>query len=121
MIEQIVLYVIGFAIFLILQSLAINGWHTCFEGGCVEDIHAGKKCSGNIFYKISPSFFEKNKGKEWARPLWGCVRCESSVIGALTYWPVVLSLFGFYSVEVLVFIFDVFILVSLNYYIYKRI
>lgn len=120
MIEHIILYFISFSIFVVLQSLAINGWHACFEGGCVDDLHVGKKCSGNIFYKISPPFFEKNKGKEWARPLWGCVRCESSAIGALTYWPIVLWLFGFHIIEILVFIFDVFILVYLNYFLYKK-
>jgi len=120
MIEQLILYIISFLIFVVLQSMAINGWHTCFEGGCVDDINTGKKCSGNIFYSISPSFFEKHKGKEWTRPLWGCVKCESSVIGALTYWPIVLCIFGFYPIEILVFIFDMFILVYLNYFMYKK-
>ena len=120
MIEEILLYVIGFVIFVILQALFINGWHESFAGGCTQDLTKGKICSGNIFYKISPSFFEKHRGNVWTLPLWGCIKCESSVIGGLTYWPIVLWIFGFHGIEILIYIFDVFILVYLNYFFYKR-
>lgn len=117
---NIVLYTIGFCLFLPIQSLAINGWHECFVGKQWMDIDKGKMTAGNIFYKISPSFFEKNRGKTWTMPLWGCVKCESSVIGSITFWGVVLSLFGFHWIEFIAYLFDIFSLVSLNYWIYKR-
>jgi hypothetical protein len=74
-----------------------------------------------IFYMIAPAFFERVKHKNWIKPLWGCIKCESSVIGGITFWSVVLPVFGFHGIEVLIFIFDVFILISLNWFVYKRI
>lgn len=120
MIEEVVLYCISFLIFVVSQSLAINGIYECFRGGCVNDIVKGKVCSGNIFYQLSPDFFEKHKNKIWAKPLFGCLRCMSSVYGALTFWPIVIMVFGFYPIEIIVFVFDVFILVYLNMFFYKR-
>ena len=115
-----ILYVVGFCLFVVLQSLAINGIFYSFQGGCVNDLNKGKVCSGNIFYKINPSFFEKHRGMWWTMNLWGCVRCMASTYSALTFWPSVVYLFGFHWCEVFVFVFDIFILTSLNYYIYKK-
>lgn len=115
-----ILYLFGFCLFVVLQSLAINGIHYSFSGGCVQEISKGKICKGNIFYMISPSFFEKHRGKWWTSNLWGCVRCMASTYSAFTFWPTVVYLFGFHWCEVFVFVFDVFILISLNYYIYKK-
>jgi len=111
---------VEFLIFIILQALCINGIHYCFHGGCVNDIVKGKVCSGNVFYKISPSFYEKHRGKWWTFPLWNCVRCMASVYGSLTFWPTVIYLFGFHYVEIPVWIFDMFILVTVNWIIYKK-
>jgi len=44
----------------------------------------------------------------------------SSVWGGLTYWPTVLWVYGFRVEEIPVFIADVFILVYLNWFLYKR-
>lgn len=44
----------------------------------------------------------------------------ASFWGAVTYWPAVIYLFGFNLVEIPVFIFDVFILVTTNWIIYKK-
>ncbi len=121
MIGQVALYIIGFTIFLALQSISINGIKICFEGGCTQDIEKGRICSGMIFYKINPEFFERNKNKWWASPTYGCIKCMSSFWGALTYWPIVLWLFGFHFIEIFVFVFDMFILVYLNFYFYKKI
>lgn len=115
-----ILYLVGFCLFVVLQSLFINGINYSFSGGCVNEINKGKICKGNIFYMISPSFFEKCRGKWWTLPIWGCIRCQSSFWGAITFWPVVVYLFGFHWVQVGVFLFDVPILCSLNYYIYKK-
>lgn len=119
--QDILLYLIGFGIFVFLQALFINGWHECFKFNCVEDMNKGRVCNGNIFYKLLPEFIEKNKNKTWAMPLFGCVKCESSVIGSITFWSAILPLFGFHPYEIIVWIFDMFILVSLNWIIYKKI
>lgn len=117
---NILLYIIEFSLFVILQSMCINGIHECFRGSCVNDVNKGKVCNGNIFYKISPSFFEKNKEKSWTLPLWGCVKCESSVIGGIIYWSAVTTLFGFKTIEIPIWVADAFILIPLNWFIYKK-
>jgi hypothetical protein len=96
-----------FCIFLVLQSLFINGVHYCFE-------------KGNVFYNINPAFFEKNKKKWWAYPLWSCVRCQSSVWGTATFWVAVIYIFGFHPIEIYIYVMDIFILVTLNWIIYKK-
>lgn len=115
-----ILYLVGFCLFVVLQSLSINGFHYSMQGGCVNDLHKGKVCKGNALYMICPSFFESNKNKWWSAPLWSCIKCMSSFWGAVTFWPVVVYLFGFHWPEIGVFLFDIPILCSLNYYIYKK-
>jgi hypothetical protein len=100
-------YIIWFAIFCVLQSLAINGWHECFR-------------EGNIFHKLFGDFIDRNKKKNWALPIFGCVRCESSAIGSITFWCTAYPLFGFHWFGLWVWVMDVFILCSLNYFFYKR-
>jgi hypothetical protein len=117
---DIILYLVGFCLFLIVQSLSINGWHECFQGKKWKDIEKGDMSSGNIFYKISPSFFERHRGKAWTMCLWGCVRCESSVIGSITFWGSIVPVFGFHWIEILPYVFDLFALVSINWIIYKK-
>lgn len=120
MIEQYILYLIWFCLFVILQGLAINGVYESFRGGCVNDIKKGEICSGNILYMVAPKFFERNKNKYWSKPFFSCVRCMSSVWGAITFFPAIIYLFNFQWVEIPLFIADVFILVSVNWYIYKK-
>ena len=121
MIVDVLLYLIAFFIFLILQSLAINGWHECFTGQKLEDSVTGKiDYQGMIGYMIAPKWIEMNKKKVWLKPIIGCIKCESSVIGGITFWGTVVPILGFHAIEILAFIFDVFILVSLNWFIFKR-
>ena len=115
----ILINIVCFLVFVFLQSLAINGWHECFKGSCWNDIKDGNKCEGNIFYKINPSFFEKHKGEAWTMPIWGCVKCESSLIGSITFWVTIIPVLGFHWYELWVWIADMFILVTLNWKIYK--
>lgn len=117
---EILYGIIGFCFFSVVQALVINGINFCFSFNCTDDINKGVICNGNIFYKLAPKFFQKHKGKIWTMPLWACVRCMSSVYGTLTYWPVVLILFGFNQFEVIVWIFDIFVLVSLTWIVYKK-
>lgn len=120
MMQNVVLYLISFSIFVVLQSFAINGIFELCRGGCTNDIIKGKVCSGNLFYMISPSFFERNKNKKWAAPLFGCVRCMASTGSLITFFPTVIYLFGFHWEEIFIWAFDAFILVSLNFYVYKK-
>lgn len=120
MIEHVFLYIISFLVFIFLQSLMINGVYEAFKGSCWEDMKEGRKCSGNIFYKISPSFFEKHREKNWTLNLWGCVKCMSSIYSILTFFPLVIYLFGFHWVEIYVWVVDAFSLITLNYWIYKK-
>lgn len=110
----------AFFVFVILQGLAINGIHEAFAGGCVTDINGKKSCSGNILYMINPMFFERNKNKTWAKPIWVCVRCMASVYGSILFWGTVVPVFGFHPLEVWVWIWDIFILVSVNWIIYRK-
>lgn len=103
-----------------MQALIINGIYECFRGGCIEDMTKGRLCAGNILWKLNPEFFENNKHKMWAQPLFGCIKCMASAYGAITFWPPVLWKFGFHFWEIPVFIADMFILVYLNYFLYKR-
>lgn len=105
---------------MLLQAIFINGVHELFKGGCITDISSGKKCSGNLFYSINPSFFEKYKNTNWSKPLWSCIKCQSSIWSIITFWPVVIYLFGFHIWEIPVWIFDSCSLVFLNYYWYKK-
>lgn len=118
--QEIFYYIGSFCLFIILQSLAINGIYYAFSGGCLNDIDKGKICKGNIFFLINPDFFDKNKDKEWARPIFSCVRCMASTYSIITYWPVVLYLFGFHWIEIFVWVFDVCILASLNWLIFRK-
>ena len=118
---SVLIDIVSFLLFMIIQSFVINGIFECFQGGCVQEMNKGKICQGNIFYMINPGFFEKAKGKIWAKPLFSCVRCMSSVYGTLTYWPIVIMIFGFHWQEIVVYFFDLFSLVYLNYYFYKKI
>jgi hypothetical protein len=110
-----------FSVFVILQSMAIVGIFSCFQGGVVrDDMSKETKYQGMILYMMAPKFFEKYKYRSWAKPLWACHKCMSSFWGGVIYWPMVLLIFGFQAIEVLVFVWDVFILVYLNDYFYKK-
>src|SRR5271170_5759462 len=101
-ISDIVLYLIGFSIFVVLQALAINGVKEGLSGSAIKDDLSGKvSYQGNILYMLAPKFLEKHKYKYWSKNLWTCIKCMASAYGALTYWPVILFVFGFNWVEVL--------------------
>lgn len=120
MINEVILYLVGFAIFCVLQAFAINGIFELFRGGCVNDIKNGRKCSGNFFYMFAPEFFERNKNKRWSNPFFSCVKCMASIWSLITFMPLVIYLFGFHLIQIPIWAFDAFILVSLNYLIYKK-
>ena len=79
---------------------------------------AGAAEKGYILEK--PAEWLKKKLGWWSKPVVGCVKCGSSFWGAMTYWPVVLWVFGFEWWQVPVFVTDVFVLVFLSWYLFKR-
>lgn len=101
MIEKLV----SFVLFVFLQGMFINGI-------------AGAAEKGYILEKAL-NWWKHNTGF-WGKPVLGCVKCMSSFWGAATYWPAVLMEFGFEWWQVPVFIADVFILVFVNWFLFKR-
>lgn len=121
MIETVLLYLIGFVVFMFVQGLFVNGVYECFRGEKLVDGVTGKvDYQGMVFYEIAPKFFENNKRKKWSKPFWSCVKCMASVHSAITFWPLVIYFFGWHLIEVPVYILDAFCLVSFNWWIYKK-
>lgn len=106
MIRTDVLYLIGFGVMTVIQAVFINGVQISMGEGMILN---GFR---NWAVSVSPVF---------AKPLGSCIKCMSSVWGAITYWPLVVHLFGFRILEIPVFLVDVFCLVFLNFYFYKKV
>lgn len=118
---ELFFYIASFFLFALLQSLFINGVHYCFKGsGIKSEVSGNTIYDGNIFYMINPKFFEKVRYKIWIKPLWGCVRCMSSFHSLITFWPVIICIFGFHYWEIGLWVFDALILVTLNWVVYKK-
>ena len=99
-------------IFLFIQSFIINGVHISFKGYKQDGVP-----QGNIFYLM---FAHKWSGNEWwQKPLYSCVKCMSSVWGAITFWPFIVYIYGFHLVEIPIFVADVFALTFLNWFFFK--
>ncbi len=96
----------SFFIFSILQSLFIVGVKELFNDGM-------------ILYKLRV-VIDKNVSEFWRKPLYSCVRCMSGLYGAITFWPVVIYQYGFMIEEIPVFVFNIGVLVYLNYFFYKK-
>lgn len=121
MIGDILLYLICFFIFILVQGLYINGVYECCRGEKLVDSISGKvDYQGMVFYELAPKFFENNKRKKWSKMFWSCVKCMASFHSAVTFWPLVIYLFGWHTIEVPIYILDAFSLVSVNWWIYKR-
>jgi len=86
--------------------MAIVGLKSCFEHGEIFE-----KAARRITYLLGPW---------WSKPVCGCVKCMASFWGTITYWPAVLLIFGFHWWEVALWVPDLFILVYLNWFLYKR-
>jgi hypothetical protein len=99
----------------------INGVYESFKGSKHVDEKGNVTYHGMVFYNLAPQFFEKYRYKNWVKPCWGCIKCMASVWGGITFWPVVVYLFGFHWVEIPIYVGDVFCLVYLNYFFYKKI
>lgn len=92
-------------VFVILQGLAINGFQQAMDEGMIF----------NSYKKWL------QKKKSWiGKPLGLCIKCASSVGGTITFWPVALYSYGFRQIELFAWVFDIFVLVSINFWIYKK-
>jgi len=101
---NIVIGLVAFILFVVIQALIINGVKGTFE-------------EGMIFEKYGK--WVKTLG--WiGKPLGGCIKCMGSVFGGLLYWSVAMCVFGFEIWEVPVFIADAFCVSSLSWYFYKK-
>jgi len=119
--QDILLYLIGFGIFVFLQALFINGVYELMRGKCVNDLNTGLKCDGNLGYKIFGKWIEKSKDKWYSNPIYSCVKCMASLWGAITFFPTVIYLFGFHWIEIPIWAFNSIILITVNYWIFKKI
>jgi len=107
MVFDMFILLVSFILFVLVESLAINGVYESFT-------------NGNIFHRIAPGFIDSNRDKWWTKPLYSCTKCMASVWGSIFYWGTVLQVFGFHSFEIWAWIVNVFMLVVVNFQIYKR-
>jgi len=62
------------------------------------------------------------KQKSWiGKPLGLCVKCSASVGSAVTFWPCTLFCYGWHPFEVFAWVFDIFVLVSISWFFFKKI
>lgn len=101
---NILLFLVCLSVLCILQAIFINGVKASME-------------EGMIFEKVGKWVTRLGS---WGKALGGCIRCMSSVFGAATYWPTIVYAFGFQTWEIPLFVADVFILVSLTWWFYKK-
>lgn len=94
--------------------------YECFRGACVKDIEKGEICKGNIFYPIATLIDRKIKNEWIKQPLFKCPKCMASCYGTITFWGTIFPIFGFHPFEIWVWVWDIIILVSLNWIIYKK-
>ena len=98
--------VVTFLLFVLVQGLFIVGVKSCFEEWMILE---------------KPALWVKRKlGPYWSKPFVGCIRCMSSVYGFITYWPAVIFVYGFDVWQIPVFIVDVFVLVYVTWFLYKK-
>jgi hypothetical protein len=96
---------INFFLFVILQGLAINGFQQAMDDGMI--------LSG---YK---SWLKKRKS--WIGKMGGlCIKCSASIGSSITFWPTALYFYGWNWFEVLVWVFDALVLISVNWLIFKK-
>lgn len=113
--------ILALSAFMLLESCAILGLHYCFKGVAAEDEFHGVQYTGNVFYMVAPCFFEKNKMKRWAKPVYGCYKCMSSFWGTIMFWSAVALFIPFSYKLIPVWLFSIIGLISVNSLMYKRI
>lgn len=97
--------VISFFLFVLIQGVAINGLYEATQEKMI--LHFYRK-----WLQKQPAWIGK--------PLGLCVKCMASVWGGILFWGTVLPIFGFSFYEIWIYIVDVFVLVVVNFQIYKH-
>jgi hypothetical protein len=92
-------------IFVVLQSMAMNGFQQAMDEGMI--LHPYKK-------------WLQRRPKWFSMPMGLCVKCLASVGSLVTFWPVVLYSYGFKPFEFFAWGMDIFVLVFLNAFFYKK-
>lgn len=92
-------------IFIFFQGLSINGFQQSMEDGMI--LNPYKK-----WLQKMPSWIGK--------PLGLCIKCSASIGSIVTFWPVALYVYGWHPFEIFVWVFDIFVLVSVNWILYKK-
>lgn len=115
-------YMVAFSLFCLLQAFAINGLFYAFKWETKNKTNGDIEISGNLLFPVA-KWVGTRKSKFWkliSRPFSQCIRCAASLWGAVTFFPIVIWVFGFEWWEFGVYVFDVLILVSLNWLVYKK-
>lgn len=92
-------------IFVLFQGLAINGFQQAMDEGMILNGYKN---------------WLKNRKSWFGKPMGLCIRCMASIGGTITFWPSVLYGFGFKPIEIFAWLFDIFVLVSVNWILYKK-
>lgn len=103
---NIILGMLAFLVFCILESLVINGIRSTTE-------------KGMIFEKPA-LWVQKKLGPFWSHPVVGCIKCSGLSYGGLMFWPAVLQAFGFHWWQVPLYFVNALILSVISWYFYKR-
>lgn len=104
--NHVLYYLSCFFLFSVLQAMFINGVKEAFG-------------EGNILYPIRV-FLSKHISEFWCRPIFGCIKCMSSLWGAITFFPAVVYIYGVKWEFVVIYIFNVGVVSFLNNFFYKR-
>lgn len=92
-------------IFVLFQGLAINGFQQSMDEGMI----------------LNPYKKWLQKRRSWiGKPMGLCVKCMASIGSTLTFWPAALYCYGWHPFELFVWVFDILILVTVNFWIYKK-
>lgn len=103
---NIFFHISAFILFVFCQAFFINGWNASLDT--------------EMIFNPLKKWVTKVLGGFWSKPIVGCVKCMASFWGSVTYWPVVVFLFGFHCWQLGLFVADVFILIPVTWIIYKK-
>jgi hypothetical protein len=92
-------------IFVLFQGLAINGFNQAMDEGMIFNRYKN-------WLKKRKSWFGK--------PMGLCIKCSASVGGTITFWPAALYAYGWRPIELFTWVFDIFVLVVINFWIFKK-
>lgn len=104
--SEVLIYLVCFLLFSVLQSWFING---------VKELY-----NQDMFLYKFRLFIDKHLKEFWRKPVYSCIRCMSSLYGIITFAPTTIYIFGLRWELIPACIFNIVILIFLNYFFYKR-